>query len=90
MSEPILRRLLRARCRRYSLRLDRYPHLLRQSIVVRAPKSFVDGGQMPEFQQLNDALTAYLAATNETVIRNAIHSESSEAEAAAERPWIGR
>ncbi|XWN32718.1 MAG: hypothetical protein ROR55_06380 [Devosia sp.] len=45
---------------------------------------------MSEFQQLNDALTAYLAEITETVISTAIHGETGEAEVVAERPRIGR
>ena len=45
---------------------------------------------LPEFQELNEALTTYLAEVTETVIRTAIHGETSEAAVVAERPQIGQ
>jgi hypothetical protein len=32
-----------------------------QTVIVKAPRSFVDGVLWPEFQELSGALTAYLA-----------------------------
>jgi hypothetical protein len=90
LPDPWSRRLFCALCRRYGLRPYRYRRMQRQSIVVRAPSSFVEEVLLPEFQQLNDALTSYLAEITETVIRTAIHGDTNEAEVVAERPQIGR
>jgi hypothetical protein len=90
LPDPWSRRLFCALCRRYGLRPYRYRRMQRQSIVVRAPSSFVDEVLLPEFQQLNEALTSHLAKITETVIREAIHGETSEAEVVADRPQIGR
>ncbi|MDU8946427.1 hypothetical protein [Ovoidimarina sediminis] len=90
LPDPWSRRLFCALCRRYELRPYRYSRMQRQSIVVRAPSSFVDEVLLPEFQQLNNALTTYLAEITETVISEAIHGETSEAEVVADRPQIGR
>ncbi len=90
LPDPWSRRLFCALCRRYGLRPYRYRRMQRQSIVVRAPASFVDEVLMPEFQEFNDALTAYLAEITETVISTAIHGETGEAEVVTEPPRIGR
>lgn len=90
LPDPWSRRLFCALCRRYGLRPYRYHRMKRQSIVVRAPSSFVDEVLLPEFKQLNEALTSHLAEITETVIRTAIHGETSEAEVVADRPQIGR
>ena len=90
LPDPWSRRLFCALCRRYGLRPCRYHRMKRQSIVVRAPSSFVDEVLLPEFQELNEALTTYLAEVTEAVIRTAIHGETSEAAVVAERPQIGQ
>src|SRR5215813_2375525 len=50
------------------------------TVVVRAPKSFVDQVLWPEFQELSRALTTYLAEVTEKVIREEVHGETAEAE----------
>lgn len=90
LPDPWSRRLFCALCRRYGLKPYRYHRMKRQSIVVRVPSSFVDEVLLPEFEQLNEALTSHLAEITETVIRTAIHAETSEAEVVADRPQIGR
>ena len=62
----------------------------RQSIVIKAPKTFVDAVLWPEFQELNAALVAYLSELMERVIREEVHRETSEAEGIDEPPQIGR
>jgi hypothetical protein len=88
--DPWARQLFCALCRRYGLRPYRYSRMQRQSILVRAPQSFVDGVLWPEFQQLESILQSYLAEVTKRVIREAIHRESSDAETVAEPPGIGR
>ena len=90
LPDPWSRRLFCALCRRYGLRPYRYHRMKRQSIVVRAPSSFVDEVLLPEFEQLNEALSSHLYEITETVIRTAIHGETSEAEVVGERPQISR
>jgi hypothetical protein len=50
------RQLFAALCRRYGIRPFRYRGMHRQSLVVKASKSFVDQVLLPEFQELNAAL----------------------------------
>ena len=84
------RRLFIALCRRYGLRPYRHPQMHRQSIVVKAPKSFMEQVLWPEFQELNAALVAYLCKITEKVIREEVHKETGEADEVDERPKIGR
>jgi hypothetical protein len=84
------RQLFTALCRRYGLRPFRYRRMHRQSIVIKAPKSFIDQVLWPEFQELNAALVAYLSEITEKVIREEVHRETGEAEEVDEPPQIGR
>ena len=72
------RQLFVALCRRYGLRPFRYPRMHRQSIIIRAPKSFIDQVLWPEFEELSGALTAYLSEISEKVIREEVHRETDE------------
>ena len=69
ISDTWSRQLFVALCRRYGLRPFRYRRMHRQSIIIRAPKSFVEQVWWPEFEELSAALTAYLAEITERVIR---------------------
>lgn len=80
LADPWSRRLFVALCRRYGLRPFRYPRQRRQTIVVKAPRSFVEATLWPEFEQLNEALVAYLIEITDKVIREEVHGETSEAE----------
>jgi hypothetical protein len=84
LSDPWSRRLFVALCRRYGLRVYRYPRMKRQSLVVKAPKSFVDQVLWPEFGQINVALTEYLAEVTDRVIREEVYREAGEAEEVSE------
>jgi hypothetical protein len=88
--DPWSRQLFCALCRRYGIRPYRYPRMRQQSIIVRAPRSFVDDVLWPEFQQLNAMLSSYLAEVTQTVIREAIHGDSGDAETVSEPPRIGK
>ena len=84
------RQLFIALCRRYGLRPFRYRRMHRQSIIVSAPNSFVEQVLWPEFEELNAALTAYLSEITEKVIREAVHSETGDADEVEEAPRIGQ
>jgi hypothetical protein len=85
--DPWSRKLFLALSRRYGIEPYRYPRMKRQSIVVRAPRSFVEGVLWPEFSQLNEALTSYLLGVTERVIRDTVHKDTGEA---IERPGGGQ
>lgn len=72
-------RLFISLCRRYGLEPFRYRRQRRTTLMVRAPKSFMDQTLWPEFQALSRELRAYLDDVTDRVIREAIHSDVSDA-----------
>ena len=90
ISDAWSRQLFIALCRRYGIRPYRHRRMHRQTIVIEAPKSFVEQGLWPEFQELNAALVAYLSEITEKVIREEVHRETGEADEIEEPARIGR
>ncbi len=90
ISDPWSRQLFIALCRRYGLKPFRYRRMHRQTIIIRAPKSFIDQVLWPEFEELSTALTAYLSEITEKVIREEVHGETGDADEVDEMPRIGR
>ncbi len=90
ISDVWSRQLFVALCRRYGLRPFRYRRMHRQSIIILAPKSFVEQVLWPEFNELSAALTAYLSEITEKVIREEVHGETGEADEVDEPRRIGR
>jgi hypothetical protein len=84
------RQLFVALCRRYGLRPFRYRRMHRQTIIVRAPKSFLEGVLRAEFKELDAALIAYLAEITERVIREEVHGETTDVDEIDEPTRIGR
>ena len=84
------RQLFVALCRRYGLRPFRYRRMHRQTIIIRAPKSFVEQVLWPEFEELSAALTAYLSEITERVIREEVHGETGDVDEVDEPRRIGR
>lgn len=80
LPDPWSRKLFLALCRRYGLRAYRYPRMQRQSVVVKAPRSFLEGVLWAEYLEANAALSDYLNAITERVIRETIHGDAGEAE----------
>lgn len=74
------RKMFLALCRRYGVRPFRYPRMQRQTLVVKAPQSFVDTVLWPEFREINAALTEYLDAITERVIRDEVFGDVREAD----------
>lgn len=77
------RRLFLALCRRYGLRPYRYPRQRHSTVVVRAPKSFVNQTLWPEYLEISRALDEYLNEATERIIRDEVFGDAGEAE---ERP----
>ena len=90
ISDVWSRKLFVALCRRYGLRPFRYRRMHRQTIIIRAPKSFVEQVLWPEFEELSAALTAYLSEITERVIREEVHGETGDADEVDEPRQIGR
>lgn len=89
LPDPWSRRLFIALCRRYGVRPYRYARMQRQSVMVKAPQSFLDQVLWPEFREINAALTEYLAEVTDRVIREEVHRDSGEADEVPEPPRLG-
>ena len=74
------RQLLVALCRRYGIKPFRYPRMHRQTILVKAPRSFIEAVLWPEFQEINAALVEYLSSITERVIREEVFRDTGDAE----------
>jgi hypothetical protein len=83
------RQLFIALCRRYGIRPFRYRRMHRQSVIIRAPRSFVEQVLWPEFRELDAALSAYLAEITEKLIREEVHGETADAEERDEPKQLG-
>jgi hypothetical protein len=90
LPDPWSRQMFIALCRRYGLRPYRYPRMRRQSVIVRAPETFLNTVLWPEFQEINEALTEYLAEVTGKVIREAVFKDASDADEVPEPARIGR
>ncbi len=90
ISDTWSRQLFVALCRRYGLRPFRYRRMHRQTIIIKAPKGFVEQVLWPEFEELDAALVAYLSEITEKVIRDEVHGETGDAEQVDEAPRIVR
>jgi len=90
LPDPWSRQMFIALCRRYGLRPYRYPRMRRQSIIVRAPETFLNSVLWPEFQEINAALSDYLAQVTDKVIREAVYKDTGDAEEVPEPAKIGQ
>jgi len=77
------RRLFTALCRRYGIKPYRYKRQRHTTVVIRAPRQFVERTLWPEYVELQAALNAYLNEATERIIREEVYGDSEEA---AERP----
>jgi len=84
LPDPWSQKLFCALCRRYELKPYRYRRMHRQTIVVKAPESFVNQVLWPEFEQLDAALATYLSEITDRVIREEVHGETGDADVVAE------
>lgn len=73
------RRLFAALCRRYGLEPYRYKRQRHTTLVVRAPRSFIDKTLWPEYLQLKAALDEYLSEATERIIREEVYRDAGEA-----------
>ena len=80
------RQLFLALCRRYGLRPYRYPRQRHSTVVVRAPKSFVNQTLWPEYLEISRALDEYLSEATERIIRDEVFGDAGEAEERPEAP----
>ena len=73
------RRLFLALCRRYGLEPYRYKGQRYTTVVVRAPRAFVERTLWPQYVALQKALHSYLDEATEQIIREEVYSDSGEA-----------
>jgi hypothetical protein len=78
--DPWSRQLFIALCRRYGIKPFRYTRMHRQTVMVRAPASFVQMTLWPEFEELSHALTAHLDEITRKIIRDEVHEATQDAE----------
>jgi hypothetical protein len=79
MPDQWSRHLFLALCRRYGLRPYRLHRQRRNTVMIRAPKGFIDQVLWPEFVELDRALAAYLQEVTLRVIRDEVFADTSEA-----------
>jgi hypothetical protein len=79
MPDQWSRHLFLALCRRYGLAPYRRYRQRRNTVMVRAPRGFLDDVLWPEFQELHQTLQAYLQEVTLRIIREEIHADASEA-----------
>jgi hypothetical protein len=73
------RRLLAALCRRYGLEPYRYKGQRYTTVMVRAPRAFVNSTLWPEYLELQSALHSYLNEATERIIREEVYGDAAEA-----------
>jgi hypothetical protein len=73
------RRLFSALCRRYGLKPFRYRRQRYNTVMVRGPRSFINQTLWPEYQELREALNAYLNEATERIIREEVYGDADEA-----------
>src|ERR1700704_2132963 len=78
MPDQWSRHLFVALCRRYGMTPYRYQRQRRTTVMVRAPRRFVDQVLWPEFRDLDGDLQAYLHEVTLKVIREEVYADVSE------------
>lgn len=73
-------RLFVALCRRYDIRPYRYPRQRRTTIMVRAPRAFFQAVVWRQFSEMHTQLWAHFEVTTERLIREAVYSDTSDAD----------
>ena len=86
LPDPWKRRAFLALCRRYGLRPYRYPRQRYSTILVRAPRSFINQTLWPEYLEISRALEEYLQEATERIIREEVFGNAVEAEEQPEAP----
>lgn len=82
-------RALVALVRRYGLEPYRYRGQRRTTVMVRVPAAFLHETLWPEFQQINEALRAYLDSVTNRIIAEMIDGDESEASEVSTPPRLG-
>jgi hypothetical protein len=73
------RHLFIALCRRYGLKPYRYHRQRRTTVMVRAPRRFIEQVFWREFRDLDEDLRVYLQDVTLKLIREEVYADTSEA-----------
>jgi hypothetical protein len=73
-------RLLVALSRRYGFRPYRYARQRRTTVMVKAPRQFFEAVVWRQFGEMHADLWRHLEATTERLIRDTVHSDTTDAE----------
>src|SRR5262245_43650743 len=79
IADPWARLLFMALSRRYGLAPYRYHRQRRSTVMLRAPKSFLEAVLWPEFRELEAELRTYLEEVTQRVIREEVFADTSDA-----------
>jgi hypothetical protein len=77
-------RLFIALCRRHGFKPYRYPRQRYTTVMVKAPAKAFDDIVWREFKELHAELQRYFEETTETLIRNSVHADTTDAETVPE------
>lgn len=80
LSDQWSRHLFVALLRRYGIQPYRYRGQRRTTVMARLSRSFVNETLWPEFQELQQTLSAYFDALTDRVIEQALEVKAGEAE----------
>ena len=83
MPDPWAVRLFVALCRRYGIRPYRYPRQRRTTIMVRAPRQFFETVVWRQFSDMHTDLWLHFEETTDRLIREAVHSDTTDADTVA-------
>jgi len=73
------RRLFSALCRRYGIIPYRYKRQRFSTLIIRAPRAFVDRTLWPQYLELQTALFTYLNEATERIIREEVFKDADDA-----------
>jgi hypothetical protein len=79
MDNPWSRKIFVALLRRYGIEPYRYSRQRRTTVMARVPRSFVAETLMPEFEEMNRALSEHLERITDDIISQEISHDTSEA-----------
>ncbi len=82
-------RLFIALCRRHGFKPYRYPRQRRTTVMVRAPRRAFEEMVWQAFKELHAEMRSFFEETTETLIRNAVHPDTGDAETVPEPVKIG-
>ncbi|MCH7228440.1 hypothetical protein [Haloferula sp. A504] len=79
LPDPWKRKLFLALARRHGLKPYRYPRQRHSTVMLRITKKRLDIVLWPEFKELSEVLSQYLAQATDDIITRGVHGDLSEA-----------